>query len=430
MRIALLLPVLSLFAQDPTIRLDVRQVLVPVVVTDKKGHHVTGLRVSDFQILEDGVPQDIVSFSADATARVDDVASLSKSPAAAPASASGPRRTYVICVDTLHTSPAGAGRLKEALVSLFDKEKSTDAQYVLISIGSRLQVLQPATSNPQALLLKLRGPAFQSVSGGFDSSAFAAELQNLRSRMDEFCKRCACTRPAARTCESETATLKQNIDAEAARWLAPAAGLAEQFGNVVAELAKLPTARTLILVSDGFSIDPRRDFYQVVSTYLPNRTEFKKDEAQDTEPALRDALKIAADRNVVIYAIDSRGAATPSLASTGSMDAGSNGLTGGGGVRNRAAAPTSTGLQANPFTAHESATMDRLARSTGGVYFHDSADLLKDFRGALADGREYYLLAYTPKNTAQDGKFRTITVETRPKDVTIRAKAGYWASAQ
>src|SRR5207244_10289923 len=44
--------VVSLFAQqpppaaDPVIRLDVQQVLVPVIVTDKKGHHVTGLHAS------------------------------------------------------------------------------------------------------------------------------------------------------------------------------------------------------------------------------------------------------------------------------------------------------------------------------------------------------------------------------------------------
>jgi hypothetical protein len=47
----------------------------------------------------------------------------------------------------------------------------------------------------------------------------------------------------------------------------------------------------------------------------------------------------------------------------------------------------------------------------------------------LADGREYYLLAYVPNNTAQDGSFHGITVEVTDKKLRVRAKAGYWAGA-
>ena len=50
-------------------------------------------------------------------------------------------------------------------------------------------------------------------------------------------------------------------------------------------------------------------------------------------------------------------------------------------------------------------------------------------RSVLADGREYYLLAYVPNNTAQDGSFHGITVEVTDKKLRVRAKAGYWAGA-
>jgi VWFA-related protein len=421
--------------QDPTIRLDVQQVLVPVIVTDKKGHHVTGLRTSDFQIYEDGVRQDIAAFSADTSASVDDIGVLSK------AASEGPKRTFVICIDTLHTAPASISRLRDALVGLFDKEKASDAQYVLIGIGRQMQVLQPATPNPQVLLLKLRGTAFQSLTGGLDSSSLTAELQNLRSRMDEFCRRCACARPSQHTCDAETETLRQNVDAEVARWTAPAAGLTEQFGNVVRELAKLPTARTLILVSDGFSVDPKREFYSVVSTYLPTNPQFKQSETQEVEPGLRDALKVAADRNVLIYTVDSRGGSTPSLVSAGPMDAGTANTAVIASSLDRIARPASAGtraetlqtpsrLQTNPFSAEDGATMERIAHATGGVYFRGGSDIQKDFRNALADGREYYVVAYVPKNSEHDGKYRTITVTVSGKELNVRAKSGYWATAQ
>ena len=88
----------ALAQQEPTLRVDVRQVVVPVVVTDNKGHRVPGLRQADFRILEDGVPQDIASFSVDNPG----------------APIKGPRHTYIFCIDTLHTSPANAARVRQA----------------------------------------------------------------------------------------------------------------------------------------------------------------------------------------------------------------------------------------------------------------------------------------------------------------------------
>ncbi len=205
---------------------------------------------------------------------------------------------------------------------------------------------------------------------------------------------------------------------------------------MVEELAKLPTGRTLILVSDGFNINPKRELYAAVSAYLPNAPQFKLDDSKNIDPGLREALKAASERNVIIDTVDSRSGATATLASGGAMDASASGGSGGGTSMlgsNRSAASrpgpvqSTPNPQANPFPSQESAAMEQLARATGGIYFHDGGDMLKQFRSALADGREYYVLAYVPKNGAQDGKFRSITIETTDKKLSIRAKPGYWA---
>jgi len=443
MRAALCLTAaVALFAQqDPVIRLDVQQVLVPVVVTDKKGHHVTGLKAANFRILEDGVPQAIAGFSTDTAASVTDMAALSNTEMKidAPAPRVGARRTFVICVDTLHTAPANAARMRAALENLFDKEKPSDAQYVLIGIGRQMQVLQPATSNPLEILIKIRGTAFQGVMGGMDAGALASQLQNVRRRMDEFCRRCACgVRASQRTCDAETDSLKQNIDADIERWTAPTNAMLEQFASVVSELAKLPTSRTLILVSDGFSSDAKREFYTTVASYMPNAPQFRFDDTQDAAPALKEAMKTAADRNVTIYALDSRGGTAPSLAISDPLDAGSSkggvsSMDGIGGTRATLGSNRGPLDSVRPATATssfaESPTMERMARATGGAYLHDPNDMLKEFRSALADGREYYVLAYVPKNNAHDGKFHQISVETTDRSLSVRAKSGYWAAS-
>ena len=113
-----LLTAFGLSAQEPaTIRVDVQQVLVPVVVTDKKGHHVSGLHAADFQVFEDGVQQQIAAFRSETAGSVADIGALSK-----PAVQSAPRHTFVICLDTLHATPASTARTRDALEKFFEKE--------------------------------------------------------------------------------------------------------------------------------------------------------------------------------------------------------------------------------------------------------------------------------------------------------------------
>ena len=88
----------------------------------------------------------------------------------------GPRHTFVICIDTLHASPANSARTRESLKSLFETENAAGAQYVLIGIGRQLQVLQPATANPLEILVKLRSAAWQNAMGGLDASALSVEV--------------------------------------------------------------------------------------------------------------------------------------------------------------------------------------------------------------------------------------------------------------
>ena len=47
----------------PTISTTLRQVVLDVVVSDKNGHPVKGLKPSDFQLTEDGTPQRLVNFT-------------------------------------------------------------------------------------------------------------------------------------------------------------------------------------------------------------------------------------------------------------------------------------------------------------------------------------------------------------------------------
>jgi tetratricopeptide (TPR) repeat protein len=120
-------------APETTITVDVRQVLVPVVVTDKQGHHLTGLTQADFKVFEDGVEQKITAFSVESSG-LPQVETAAAAPAPAVAGASAPppsaaaqpavRRTYLILIDTLHSSFNNFTAERVAMEKLFRQERS------------------------------------------------------------------------------------------------------------------------------------------------------------------------------------------------------------------------------------------------------------------------------------------------------------------
>jgi len=50
-------------SEIPVIRTDVRQVLVPFVVLDRRGRRIPGLKATDVQVFEDGAPEYVVTFN-------------------------------------------------------------------------------------------------------------------------------------------------------------------------------------------------------------------------------------------------------------------------------------------------------------------------------------------------------------------------------
>ncbi|HLK64074.1 MAG TPA: VWA domain-containing protein [Bryobacteraceae bacterium] len=433
----------TLFAQQqdsPVIKVDVRQVLVPVIVTDSKGHHVTGLKSSDFHIYEDGVAQEIAAFSTDTSPAASALVAAAGTPPteaakSAPAAGSSPAppgRTFVICIDALNSAFASSTRTRDALARLFEKEKAGETHYVLLSIGRQLQVLQTSTSDPAALFARLRNPAVQSAMGGADAAALRSELDALKIRMFDFCRACDCN--SSQSCSTQAQDLKSSVDGQAEHWGSVREMFFAQLKSVVEELAKLPGGHTLILVSDGFTLQPARDFYSVIAPFLNKDQRFKMPGPIDLAPRLEAVIKVAVEHNIRIDSVDSGGLSQPALSGSGSMDASAPSDRSAPTVSRRVPSSNRGGTlltemdrQASSMAIQSGSGMSALAQATGGVFFHDSNDLLKQFRSALADGREYYLLAYAARNQVQDGKFRRITVEVADKKLHVRAKSGYWA---
>jgi VWFA-related protein len=399
---------------DLTVKVDVRQVLVPAVVTDREGHHITGLSAADFKVLEDGVEQKIIAFSSersDLTGSASGAPSPSNPAPNSPTPAAAPR-TYIICLDMLHTSFSNFVHVRGALQKLFREVPPGDSEYVVIVLGKTIQVVQNYTSDPAKVLETLNGAEFkkisqQSLEGPSQSeiSQYEVKLQDVRSACDAGDIVCGIEKPglpreAQMLADHERYRTRQ---------------FAGEFRAVVEQVARGNGHRTLILVSDGFPLAPGAVPFGLLQAYFPEFRSTKAIEPDQMQDVMEPIFRLAVKANVPVYTIDSRGLYTESA-----FDA-SRGV-------NISVATQVTGAL-NSIAVDQGQTLSEIAAATGGKFFQNSNDLAASIKKALADGGEFYMLAYVPANAAQDGKFRKIEVQVRDNKAMVSAKRGYWASS-
>jgi VWFA-related protein len=401
--------------QETQFKVEVRQVLVPVVVTDAERHTVTGLRQADFQIFEDGVEQKVSGFSVERSEGTSPIDSPGTVPAAVKVSAPG--RTYMIVVDALHAQFGNLGRVRDSLARLFEREEPGDVQYVLVALGAQSEVLQQSTREPKVILAALEKHKFEGVITRSRASSDAAAIAGFQRAVEAVRRSCDSSDPLERAkCESgkQRILLQAEIFTEQAR--ASTVNYLHGLRALVESLGRLPGRRTMILISDGFPLTPGTMSFGLIAAQFPELRAAAlrgMDRLQsDFEPVLRAATAL----NIPISSIDARG-----LYASPAFDASSHGD----------ASPRPAGMNNADVLAQQSGdSLAEMAAATGGLFIHNTNGLLQGMERVIADGRSTYVLAYVSTNGALDGKFRAITVKLRDRKLTVRAKRGYWAAPE
>ncbi|HEV3278665.1 MAG TPA: VWA domain-containing protein [Terriglobia bacterium] len=417
-------------SQEPTIKVDVQQVLVPVIVTDRQGHFISDLKASDFQVFENGVEQKLVALSTEQNG----AASLFPSevaPPQAPGSriallpaARGPAigRTYLVVVDMLNTSVGSFAQLSNALKKLFKNEQGSDSQYALVAIGRPTFVMQNLTRDPEAVLAALSNPNLLKAIKSSQTSNMGQEESELMSMLEDYCRRCqVCGRQTGATCPMLWNPIVGWANTAADHRERLTRDLIAELSGLTGQLGRLTGKRILILASDGFNFQPGRELFRIMQGYTTNPGAMFENRASNLQTEFEAIVRLATARNVTFYTLDSRGLTTNPAAG---FDA-----TGRASVDPRLAASVMPAIASAKQTSswEQQDAMNYLAESTGGVFYRDNNDLLKGLHQAFADGREYYVLAYNSSNRLADGKYRALRVEVRDRSFVVRAKRGYWA---
>jgi VWFA-related protein len=406
-------------AQQHTFGSGATAIVIDVVVRDEKGRPVTGLREEDFVLFEDDVRQRIGAFVEVFRPNPNAVRRASGSVAAGErliAAAQNPGVTgpqfLAIVFDRLSNEARGIAS-KGALASL---DTLRDGDYVGVFLAdSSLVTVQPYTNDRARIRAAIRDLATRATTR-FDGPGAAENLRNRDERGNRQPGDASPSVPVVAGAEFEGRPVDgRSITAREIQAVIETTN--NSWELIQRDQAGYATTNALLAVVNGLGVLPGRKslVFFAEGLAIPDAV----------LPHFRNVVASANRANVSAYTIDSAGLrAHSSEAVTGRevRAMGAAGLAGRGSAamleRNEDV------LRKDPRTS-----LSLLAEGTGGFLVENSNDLANAFRRVDADRRFYYLLTYSPSNTALDNTWRHVTVTVPNRNVTVRARTGYVANA-
>src|SRR5580698_3874048 len=379
-------PSVSSPVQGPAIRAESRIVVVDVVVTDKQGKSVPGLRKDDFHLSEDNEPQIVTSFDEHKGA----VASEMKLPPMPPnvftnfPTTSGADSVNVLLLDLLNTQPQNQAFVRQQVIKYLG-EVPAGTRLAIFALGSHLRIVRGFTTD------------FAGLSGALEDKKLgvAPEIsRNLPTEANQYSDaeilRQMRRSQAAPTAIDAVESFQRDEAAE--RVNSRIEVTLQAFQQIARYLSRIPARKNLIWFSDNFPVS----FFQDTRVRLPKNQEH----VQKTSDMLTAA-------EVAIYPVSALGVLGDPTFDASKLP----------GSRRELEARLSVNQIA----------METIAQETVGRAFYITNALSDAVKDAVSNGSHYYTLAYSPANDKNDGKFRRIQVGLVDNNYTLSYRRGYFA---
>jgi len=386
----------TLAAQQPppTFRTTTDVVEVDVVVHDKTGGFVSDLSLGDFEVLDNGQPQQIgqIYLHLNEAGRRQPSGSeiAAESPIDLPALAT--RRAFVVVFDTDHLSSGGFKRVQRAAVTLFESQFTDGADFGAVLTNGRVVNNRLTSSRDEVLkALKAAKPSSAKTARIIDERQWPrmSDIEAIRIKVDgDQNVRQDVIRRALDDDPSAARVVESAVDVKAADFTATSQAQTNRTLQIAATLMngleKIPGRKTVLLLTEGFLAD-------------------------QSWPLVKDAVALAARADARVYTLDARG-----------LDR---------GLR--------SGLDVNPGEDTSQRLLEQLdfggdgmnslAVDTGGFAVRNVNDFARAIGRIADDASNYYVLGYRP-SAAPDGKFHSLTVRVNRREVSVRARRGYFAT--
>ena len=364
-------------APAATFRVQVDAIELDAFVTDAQGNPVTGLTAADFQILEDGKPQTITSFSL-----VNIPIERLERPRARRAiepdvqtNDRGDGRVYVFALDEVGTEYAL--RTRAFLRGFIERRFAANDMAAVFFMGLQSNVeAQPFTNSPRLLLA-----AIDKFSGWYPTE----ETPTLPPR--------SMAAPASRAPPPDAPNLEAHLSDR--RRMSSLQDVVEAIASVHGR------GKALLLISGGLP----KDIFRAI--------DYRGGVLSAKEESAHAAVMAATRGNVTIYPIDPRGL-TP----------------GGSADEDEASLPdvTSDAPERNGLGAMDDrSSLSTLAQATGGFALTNSNSFESALDRIVRENSTYYLIGFTSTNDRRDGRYRRLRIRVNRPGLQVRSRDGYLA---
>jgi VWFA-related protein len=398
---------------EDVLRIKTELVQTDLMVFDKQGRFVEGLKPEQFELTLDGKSQPISFFERVATGSAREAAQVSAARSGSQKSneqsrtttiaASGNQgRVVVFFLDDLHLSESSLMRARKALSYFVENQMSQNDRVAIVSASGQIGFLQQLTDYKPVLTAAIARLNYkknpETYAGKVPISDYQAtqivdhgdrELFTylLAATMNEYQSKGALMRVAANI-------VKNRVRQTAAQSKMTTNDLLGVLESLMQSSASMPGRKLVFFISDGFITDVR---------------------GSSAMSLLKHVTEMAARTGIVVYTMDARGTFNDPA-----VDASRNEFPDG----------LATGTQARNPTMEASALQEPLhilAEDTGGRAIINSNSFKDAFQQAINETSDYYLLAWRPDDEEQrGGKARIkVGIKDRP-DLRVRLRRNYY----
>lgn len=377
--------------KKPGIAVHSEVVLIPAIVTDHSGAHVSGLTQADFTVLENGQRQKIAFFHhIQANAAPEEPASPNPSPPGEFTNKTQSRseRSAILVFDLLNSSVTEQSNARDELMKFLTESSELEEPICLLAFDAYgVRLLHDFTKNPALLAEALKNTNGQRSPK--DTPTDANPLESTFRGVLGWNSRSVNRSMAA--AQGRRAMLRYFTDNQAANLSTRTWLTLEALREIGEAYSGIPGRKSLIWATGGFPFE------------MGDASHFGAYE-RALLPAYEDAWRTLARGNIAVYPLDVEDLVNPAFV----------------------APNTGQPLPQHIGVTSDVGKLESFAESTGGKLCDRKTSALGCFDAAVDDSSDYYLIGFYQSSGNSNPGWRKLSVKVSRPDVQVRSRSGYY----
>jgi VWFA-related protein len=396
-------------------------VLIPTLVTDKSGNHISGLQKEDFTVLENFSQRPIATFE-EVTSDPHLSHPTNANEFTNSLAGGSNRRITVIVLDFINTTFTDQAFLRNQLLKYLSESLDPREPTGLFALDRNgIRVIHDFTSDPGVLiaaLRRVRGDASHLVDTPEDMEMLTGSASPEGSVAGT-----GTSGASGGARPGSTAALANQIQQEVNRMQTMIEDAELNFQSIQQHLAITYTLQGMQQVAEsltGFAgrksvIWAGGGFPFSVSDTTMQLTPAGRDSITDVLPLYERTWQMLNDAQIALYPVDVKGLQS-------NMP--------GASIR-VPSPPKRRSVHARRSSWQETdtqSTFETFAAATGGRAYYNSNDLAKGFRDAVHDSARYYMVGYYLDRSNTKPGWRQLAVKVKRDHVNVRTRSGFFVT--